>query len=611
MKKNNHKKNNYKKNELEKLMCEYNKMIQGIEYRDNLLKSVNHAAAFLLNSEADTFEENLYNSMQVMAEAVKVDRVYIWKNHDIDGKLYCSQLYEWSENAEPQQDNEYTVDIAYEEVMLGLEELLSNGKSLNNIVSKMIPKHQEHLVPQGILSIIIVPVFLHGEFWGFVGFDDCSKERIFTKEEESILRSGSLLFAHAYHRNEVIKRISETSQELETALDKANAASRAKGEFLSNMSHEMRTPLNAIIGMATIGKKATAVEDKNHALNKIGDASTHLLGVINDVLDMAKIEANKLNLASSEFSFMEMLHKVLTVINFRADEKQQKITVNVDKSVPQFIIGDEQRLIQVLTNLLSNAVKFTPEKGKIRVNTLLENEKNGVCTLRIEVIDNGIGISTEKQKTLFLPFEQAEKGTSRNYGGTGLGLTISKRIIDLMNGHIWVESEIDKGAAFMFTIEVLCGTGSNDFPDESAAIDDNKRNESETIVDLKGKKLLIAEDVEINCEILIAFLTDTGIEIDCAENGKIAVDMVAENPNKYDIIFMDMQMPKMDGLEATRQIRKKLEKQEKRIPIIAMTANVFKEDVESCINAGMDDHLGKPLDITKIMALLEKYLITG
>jgi len=457
---------------------------------------------------------------------------------------------------------------------------------------------------------------------------------------------------------------------------------------------------------------------------------------------MAKIEANKLELAPIEYNFERMLQKVFAVINFRIDEKQQLFTFNVDCNIPRFLIGDDQRLSQVITNLLSNAVKFTPEGGEIHLEAILVSETDGNCELRIEIKDSGIGISPEKHEKLFSAFEQAESGTSRQYGGTGLGLAISKHIVEFMDGKIWVESELGKGATFIFTakakrsnkspismlspgvnwknvrilavddmietrdqfqklfeqLEMHCDVAADgheacriieergaydiyfidwrmpgmdgieltrkvkesmankpsvvimitamdwelirddalqagvskcllkplmssmiiDCVNESLGItDENKNDNSVSIGEFGGKNLLVAEDVEINREILIALLEETGVSIDCAENGEEALNMVKANPEKYDIVFMDVQMPVMNGYEATRRIREFEEKQScslkvgnsfKRIPIIALTANVFKSDIEDCLTSGMDDHLGKPLDIDKVIEKLRMYL---
>ena len=702
----------------------YNKMIQDIEYRDNLLEAVNHAAELLLTLDMESFEDVVFHSMQEMAKAIKADRMYIWKNDLVDGRLCHTQLYEWSGGAEPQQDKEYTVDLPYSDISPEWEELLSGGVCINGLVRDRSSQEQAIFSSQGILSFVVVPIFIGDRFWGIVGIDDCHNEREYTKNEESMLRSGGFLIASAILRNEMLLDIRDASE-------RATEASKAKSNFLSNMSHEMRTPMNAIIGMTSIGKKADDIEQKNRALNKIGDASSHLLGIINDILDMAKIEANKLELVPTEFNFERMLQKVLTVIHYRADEKQQQLNLNIDENIPRFLIGDDQRLAQVITNLLSNAVKFTPEGGEICMDASLVSETDDNCELRIEIADNGIGIPPEKHEKLFRAFEQAESGISRKYGGTGLGLVISKRIIELMGGKIWVESEFGKGARFIFHIkaarsnkspfsmlapgvnwknvrilavddmaeirdqiqeifaqlDIDCDVAADgldacqiieergaydiyfidwrmpgmngieltkkikkitankpsvvimitamdweqikdealqagvnkcllkpmlssmviDCVNESLGIPDASDDENHIIAgEFSGKTLLIAEDIEINREILIAFLEDTGLVIDCAENGKEALDMIASAPAKYDIVLMDVQMPIMNGFEATQHIRSL--PQCEKLPIIALTANVFKSDIEECLLAGMDDHLGKPLDIDKVLEKLRLYL---
>jgi len=407
----------------------------------------------------------------------------------------------------------------------------------------------------------------------------------------------------------LIKEVEQQNALLNSALERATEASKAKSDFLSAMSHEMRTPMNAIIGMTAIGKKASKIEDKDYTLNKIEDASSHLLGVISDVLDMAKIEANKLILTPVKFDFNRMLQKALAIINYRADEKEQTLTVSVDRKVPRFIISDDQRLTQVITNLLSNAVKFTPEGGKIQLAISLLHEINNTCELCITVTDNGIGISVEQQANLFRAFEQAESGTNRNFGGTGLGLVISKTIVELMGGKLWVESELGEGAKFSFTIKALSGEDSK----STHSSHDVRSGQPAGGIDIdafKGKTILLVEDIEINREIFIAFLEDYGFVIECAENGKEALEMVKAFPGRYDIVFMDLQMPVMGGHEATREIRSLPAMKDVKLPIIAMTANVFKSDIEECLASGMDDHLGKPLDIDKLLQSLSKYLLS-
>ncbi|MDR2692766.1 MAG: response regulator [Chitinispirillales bacterium] len=385
------------------------------------------------------------------------------------------------------------------------------------------------------------------------------------------------------------------------------AASLAKTTFLANMSHEMRTPLNAISGMTTIGMSTTDIGRKNYCFTRILAASSHLLGVINDVLDMSKIEANMFELSPVEFEFEKMLQRAADIVNFRAEEKRQTLTVRVDKEVPKVVIADDQRLAQVVTNLLGNAVKFTPEEGTVSLDARLVGEENCICTLQISVKDTGIGIDAEQQKKLFASFQQAESSTSRKYGGTGLGLAISKSIVEMMGGEIWVDSAPEAGSTFTFTVKAKRAAGNGRLESECDG-NANGKTPPDAAGRFAAQCVLLAEDVEINREIVLSLLEHTQLTIDCAENGEDAVRMFTEAPDKYAMIFMDVQMPKMDGYEATRRIRALDTKTAKTVPIVAMTANVFREDIENCIKAGMNSHIGKPIDIKEVLEKLYTYL---
>ena len=379
--------------------------------------------------------------------------------------------------------------------------------------------------------------------------------------------------------------------------EQAEQASQAKSNFLANMSHEMRTPLNAIIGMTSIAKSAQEIERKDYCLDKIENASGHLLGVINDVLDMSKIESGRLELYMNGIHIEKLLSNAVGVVSYRIKEKNQRLSVQIGANVPKAFITDEQRLTQVLANLLSNAVKFTDNGGEITLSVTSESYEGDNHTLRFEVHDNGIGISQEQQQKLFQSFTQADNSISRRFGGTGLGLAISRRIVELLGGRIWVESNLGQGSSFCFFISVSTAE-SEGLP---TAVPERLEGK---MPDLTGKRMLIAEDVEINREIFLALLEPTNLTIDCAENGQQAVDMFEGNREAYDIIFMDIHMPEMDGYNATRLIRV----QDSQIPIIALTANVFAEDIARCIEAGMNGHLGKPLELEAVLTTLEKYL---
>jgi signal transduction histidine kinase/CheY-like chemotaxis protein len=395
----------------------------------------------------------------------------------------------------------------------------------------------------------------------------------------------------------------------------AELASRAKGEFLSRMSHEIRTPLNAIIGMSQIAKNSRDLDKIQNCLRQIESSSEHLLGIINDILDFSKIEAGKLALENKLFSLSENMEFVLAMVRSKGSEKKLAVELRLEDIINDGVIADALRLNQVLLNLLSNALKFTPEGRRIevRVREVLRVREESVY--RFDVKDEGIGIARDEIGKLFNPFEQANVSVTRKYGGTGLGLSISKNIVEMMGGRLWVESETGRGSVFSFTIQVRSQSGANTGSGRAALL-----SSPEQVRDFHGRRILIVDDVEINREILAGLLDGTGIEMEYAANGREALDRYrAAVAGYYDLILMDMQMPLMDGCEATAKIREfegrsgdlaktGKDAQGRRVPIIAMTANVFKEDVQRALDSGMNGHLGKPVDVNALLAALENYL---
>jgi signal transduction histidine kinase/DNA-binding response OmpR family regulator len=712
-----------------------NEMLEEMRQADKLLRTMNSAATILSNSGVDDFKEDMRKCIGMMAQCIDADQAFIRMNEIRDGEPFAKSVCQWPE--ESAGDGEEP-DLSYQRDLPGWDAALADEQIIQGAVRRLSPAEQKSFSRFNIVSLLVIPIFSLERFWGFISFNYRQKERDFSSKEEAILRSGGILIANAISRNEMTRSLVQAREE-------ALSSTRAKSNFLANMSHEMRTPMNAIIGMTNIARSSPDPEKKDYCLSKIDDASLHLLGVINDVLDMSKIEADKFELAVEPFDFEKMLQKAVNVINFRVDEKKQILSVHIDRHIPRMLIGDDQRLAQVITNLLSNAVKFTPEGGTVDLDTWFEGEEEGLCTIKIQVKDSGIGISPEQQARLFTSFQQAENTTSRKFGGTGLGLSISKRIVEMMGGAIRIESELGRGAAFIFTVQVRRGEqgdhetryGSVDWSRLRLLVVDDDKNIREYFADIAGRfgtrcdtaaggeeafalieergeydlyfvdwkmpgingielsrrikdretassrkaviimisstewtiieedaknagvdkflpkplfpsaiadcisecigsgsllpgkakkspaaegifrnhTILLAEDVEINQEIVLALLEPTGLSIDCAANGIEAVRMFHADPRRYDMIFMDLQMPEMDGYEATGRIRAIEEdlaagtgEAPERIPIVAMTANVFREDIEKCFAAGMNDHVGKPLDLNEVLEILEKHL---
>ena len=395
------------------------------------------------------------------------------------------------------------------------------------------------------------------------------------------------------HKDELELRVEERTQELVRALQAVESTSRAYSEFLSNMSHEIRTPLSIVIGLAELLKKEITLPEQRRKLDQLCTNSEHLLALINDVLDLSKIESGRLSFEISEFCLGSVVEKVLISFDERSREKGLTLAADVASPIRELRLqGDPLRLSQVLINLLDNAIKFT-ERGSVRLGVTCVGQETAGIRLCFSVADTGCGIAPADQPHIFERFMQADASTTRRHGGSGLGLAICRHLVSMAGGSLRVDSQVGSGSTFSF--ELVLPPASGNLPERTAR---------PLATDFTGKRVLLAEDQPLTQEILMKMLEGLGCVVDAADDGAEAVERA--QARAFDLILMDMEMPRMDGLAAARAIRSLPGYRE--IPILALTANAFAEDRERCLAAGMDGHLGKPVKPATLAATLSQCL---
>ena len=397
--------------------------------------------------------------------------------------------------------------------------------------------------------------------------------------------------------------------ELTRAKVVAEEAARAKSDFLASMSHEIRTPMNAILGMTHLCIQTNPGEKQLNYLIKIQKAANGLLSIINDILDFSKIESGKFTLDNAPFNLREIMKSLWDLVAFRAEEKNVEFSMTIGDDIPEVFMGDALRLNQILVNLCNNSIKFT-ERGRIELQAAGKDTGERLADgyplyeLSFAVRDTGIGMTEEQLKRLFKPFTQADGSITRRYGGSGLGLSISKHLVESMHGRIWAESSFGEGSAFHFTVRI---GAIPDYQERGLALATNEETPTPQQHLPVRAHVLLVEDNEINQEIAVEMLSQFGATVDVAANGEEALAVLEQKGDAYDLVFMDVQMPVMDGLEATRRIRGELHRSSEDLPIVAMTAHAMKGDYEKSVDAGMNDHLTKPIDPEKLYRTLRKW----
>ena len=594
-----------------RILREHEKMSDEINRQTELLKTVNNISSALLEPDIDHFEYTLKKSMGIMAEIASADRICIWRNsspasREWFGRLRFSLVYQWEKNSFKTQEKNGMLsgDLVFDDFAY-MNETLSNGKCINTLVSDMPPAEQAVLKERNIISIFVVPVFLEVHFWGFVGFDHCTKERIFEDSEVLILRSASRMLVNAVIRNEM-------AEELVQAKVLAEQSNRSKSIFLSHMSHEIRTPMNAILGIAEIQlRDETHAKTTIEAFSKIYESGDLLLNIINDILDLSKIESGKLEVVPLKYDIPSLINDTVQLNRLRYDSKQIQFSLSIDENTPADLFGDELRIKQILNNILSNAYKYT-DKGKIEfsISAEYENEKSNNVTLVFSISDTGQGMNKGQLERLFDEYVRFNMEKNRTTVGAGLGMTISKRLIDLMNGTIEIKSEPGKGSLFVVRLPQkrigtnVCGPELaetlQDFNFQSTTIAKKTRFLREH---MPYGSVLVVDDVDSNIYVTKGMLLPYGLNIETVTSGLAAIEKV-RNGSEYDIIFMDHMMPGMDGIETVKILRE----MGYTNPIIALTANALVGRAEMFMNNGFDGFISKPIDSRELNLFLNDFI---
>jgi len=597
-------------------MTDAAKLRDRLERSERLLQGIADATNCLLT--VSDYQQSVNQALATLGHATQVDRIYIFTNHlhPVTQEPAMSQLWEWvAAGITPEINNPDLQNLLYSKFFPRWYVELSAGRPIAGLVKDFSASERAILEPQGILSILVVPIQIGETFWGFAGFDECKQEHLWTELEISTLRAICGSFGGIFARNQaemalrdlnrsLESRIQERTAELQIAKDRADAANHAKSEFLASMSHELRTPLNGILGYTQILSRTTLTDSQRYGIEVIHQSGSYLLTLINDVLDLAKIEARKMELHPVPCYLPALLEGVAEVARIQAEQKKLAFIYQTPNALPSGIGVDEKRLRQVLLNLLGNAVKFT-DQGQITLTVIAQStpspDTSGLrlserVKLWFQIKDTGVGMSAEQLQPIFLPFEQVGS-PHRHTEGTGLGLAISQQIVDLMGSQIQVHSQLGLGSAFEFEVE--CPV-VEDWANAYAV------TSSGTIQGYVGqqRRILVVDDRWENRSVLVNLLSPLGFAVIEANHGQEALAMAHNYPP--DLIISDLKMPVMDGWELLAQVRQT--EALKHIPVIVSSASVFDTDRHKSFAAGGNDFLPKPIQSIELYRILAQHL---
>ncbi len=562
-----------------------------LKKKEILLQGIARATETLLTG--NDFDESVTKVLAMLCKGGEVDRGYIFENLlEVETQTYMmKEVYEWADVGVERQMNELKTNfISYSRfASLDLYKRLSSGEIIYLDLDTITPEQKKAFVDKTIKSLFLAPIFAKGCFWGFIGFDSCRIKRILTIDDQSLLKTVAASISGALHQKIAREEMLQKNIELDKALIQSNAAAKAKSEFLALMSHEIRTPLNAIIGMTGLLMDANLPKEEKDFAETIRMSGEQLLVVINDILDFSKIESGKFELESQPFDLRDCIEDTFDLFAAKASEKNIDLIYFLNDDVPPSIYGDITRVRQILTNLVGNAIKFT-QTGEIFVDVISKKSDNDFFEIEFAVKDTGIGIPRDKISKLFKAFSQVDSSTTRIYGGTGLGLVISKRIVEMMGGTMHVDSVEGKGSTFYFSIKSkpapsLTKIYSKDFARH-----------------LKGKRVLVVDDNFNNRRILDLQLKSLGMAATTVEFPLDALKML-EHGEVFDLAILDYQMPQMDGITLTRAIRD-IEKNT-TLPIVILTSLGRKEEERTLQELKISKFLYKP---TKQTILFETIL---